>query len=387
MSKNLAPYQIFFPFGVFSALIAVGVWNVQTLGWFAAPALFVHSRLIAGGFLWSFIVGFLMTAIPRMTGTEPAKRLETLAAMVLMLVLFGSSWLVESQPFYGTVAAINIFLVFYAGQRLLRSVKRVPVFFSHVGLGLVASLLGAFFYFEGDSFKGLHLFHVGSVLLLVLGIGARFYSFLSGLPSDFESAPRWQHNIFHGLGVLTGTFLFLAGSGSHLAYLGLTAVSVIYLVFVWRIQRPANRVSPLRWAVQAVAWMIPLSFALCWLQPSLIVTWLHLIFLGSFAMITFSVSTRVILAHGSYPLEMELSSKVSETDRAVDTSVSTPLKWLVLFLLAALVARVGYGLANGVWRTVFLHLSTACWFLAVGGWMKACFAKIFVSGPLKKPGC
>ena len=55
-----APYQIFFPIGVLASLLAVGVWFVQGLNWFSSPVLLIHSKLIMGGFLWSFIVGFLM---------------------------------------------------------------------------------------------------------------------------------------------------------------------------------------------------------------------------------------------------------------------------------------------------------------------------------------
>ena len=83
--KNLAPYQVFFPIGIFCSILAVGVWFVQDLNWFSAPAIFIHSRLIVGGFIWSFIVGFLMTAIPRMTGTSGVNIYEFATAVGLII--------------------------------------------------------------------------------------------------------------------------------------------------------------------------------------------------------------------------------------------------------------------------------------------------------------
>ena len=369
-----APYQIFFPLGLFNAILAVGVWFVQDLTWFQTPALLIHSKLIAGGFLWSFIVGFLMTAIPRMTGASNANRIELSAAIAILLFMMFSAWFIDPRPFYTGVMVLVLFLSAYGGRRLVQSVKPVPVFFSHVGIGMALAFLGSLFHFQGNSFMGIHLYQVGAILLLVLGIGTRFFSFLSGLPSAFENVTdRWKLWGFHLCGLLVATFLFLAGQGLAIAYFALGCMSLFYLFAIWKVQRPSERSSALKYGMRIVAAMIPLSFFLTWLQPHMFVTWFHLLFIGCFGVITFSVATRVILAHGSYSTDIEIRSK--------------SLWWVLGFLMLGLVFRLLYPFSDGLWRKSYLHLAASFWLLAMGTWAWFFLSKIFKAGPQSKPSC
>lgn len=372
--KNVAPYQLFFPLGLLNAMLAVGVWFVQNLGWFESPAILIHSKLIVGGFLWSFIVGFLMTAVPRMTGTKNAHAIEYVFASLLLLGQTFFSWQVDARFFYANQILLILFLVTYGVRRIMKMTKPMPVFFSHVGLAMALALLGAYYHFIGDSLMGIHLYHVGTVLLLVLGIGTRFFSFLSGLPSIFESASSGRSRMmFHGAGILMAVLLFCAGQGVTIAYLGLSLLSLVYLFGIWHVQRPSDRPSALKIGVRIVAAMIPLSFFFSWLQPSMFVTWLHLLFIGCFGMITFSVAARVTLAHGSYPLEMEMKSRA--------------LWWLVSFLALGIIFRTLYGFSDGLWRVSYLHLAATLWIFAVASWCWAFLPKIFKPGPQAKPSC
>jgi len=372
--KNIAPYQLFFPLGLLNAMLAVGVWFVQNLGWFSSPAILIHSKLIAGGFLWSFIVGFLMTAVPRMTGTKGANRLEYIFATLLLLGQTSFSWLLDPRYFYGNQILLTLFLIIYGFRRIIKMTKPMPVFFSHVGIAMALALVGAYSHFIGNSFMGIHLYHVGTVLLLVLGIGTRFFSFLSGLPSVFENVTStWLRMAFHGAGISMGVLLFFAGRGIAISYLGLSLLSTVYLFGFWQVQRASNRPSALKYGVRIVAAMIPLSFFLAWLQPQMFVTWLHLLFIGCFSLITFSVATRVTLAHGSYPIDLEMKSPA--------------LWWLVSFLVLGILFRVMYGFSDGLWKTSYLHLAATFWILAVASWCWAFLPRIFKPGPQAKPSC
>ncbi|MCB0371142.1 MAG: NnrS family protein, partial [Bdellovibrionales bacterium] len=332
--KNIAPYQIFFPIGIFCSILAVGVWFVQDLNWFSAPAIFIHSRLIVGGFIWSFIVGFLMTAIPRMTGTSGVNIYEFATAVGLIIFQIIQAWALDGRWFYGTNIAVVVFLLFYGGRRILKSVKPIPVFFSHVGLAMTLAILGGIYHFQGNSYMGTHLYHVGTILLLVLGIGTRFFSFLSGLPSEFENASKVQHLIFHTLGIFVCGALFFSGSGHTNGYLGLFILTLIYLLFIWRVFRSSDRPSALKYGVRIVAATIPVTFLMCWLQPLLYITWLHMLFIGCFGLITFAVATRVTLAHGSYSTDLEMKSKA--------------LWYVVGFLSLGVLSRVLYGFSDGL---------------------------------------
>ncbi len=372
--KKIAPYQIFFPLGILNALLAVGVWFVQNLGWFESPAILIHSKLIVGGFLWSFIVGFLMTAVPRMTGTSSANKFEYLLSSALLIGQTIFAWQLDARFFYANQALLIFFLIIYGGRRVLKLTKPIPIFFSHVGMAMVLALLGTYYHFVGNSFMGIHLYHVGAVLLLVLGIGTRFFSFLSGLPSAFENVnSTWPRIMFHGAGISMGALLYLAGRGVTVSYLGLTLLSLVYLFKIWQIQRPSNRPSPLKYGVRIVAAMIPASFFFTWLQPQMFITWFHLLFIGCFALITFAVATRVTLAHGSYSTDLEMKS---------------PALWcLVAFLVLGIISRISYGFSEGFWKTSFLHLAATFWVLAVGSWCWTFLPRIFKPGPQAKPSC
>lgn len=372
--ENILPYHFFFPLGLLNAILAVGVWFVQNLGWLDSPAILIHSKLIMGGFLWSFIIGFLMTAVPRMTGTRSTNGVEYVLASTLLLGQTLFSWQVDARLFYANQIVLILFIVIYGIRRIIQRTKAMPIFFSHVGIAMVLALLGACYHSIGNSFMGIHLYHVGTVLLLVLGIGSRFFSFLSGLPSVFENITSSSARImFHGAGILMGGLLFLAGKGMPASYFGMSLLSLAYLFLFWQVQRPSGRSSALKYGVRIVAAMIPLSFFLTWLQPLMFITWFHLLFISCFGLITFSVATRVTLAHGAYSLELEMKSPA--------------LWWLVYFLVFGTSFRVIYGFLGGLWKTSCLHLAATFWIFAVMSWCWAFLPRIFKSGRQAKPSC
>lgn len=372
--KNIAPYQLYFPLGIFAALLAVGVWTVQDLNWFRAPAIFIHSKLIAGGFIWSFITGFLMTAIPRMTGTAGAHISEYLLSGILLLAMILTAWAIDPRYFYAFQIALVSFIIIYAVRRILKMSKPLPVFFSHVGMAMILALVGSYFHFTGQSYMGIHLYHVGTTLLLVLGIGTRFFSFLSGLASEFEnSGSPGLRMLFHVSGVAIAVLLYLAGRGVEVAYLFLGGVTLSYLFLIWKVQRKSSRPSALKYAVRFVALSIPLSFFMTWLHPAVFLTWFHVLFIGCFSLITFSVATRVTLAHGSYPTDLEMKS--------------LGLWYVFAFLVGGVLARIGYGYADGMVKKGFLHLAVLLWLLAVFFWCWTFLPKIFKPGPMAKPSC
>lgn len=372
--KKIAPYQLFFPLGLLNALLAVGVWFVQDLNWFQSPALFIHSRLVIGGFLWSFIVGFLMTAVPRMTGTESANKIEYTLAILLMLGQSLFAWPLDGKFFYINHVLLVLFLIIYGLRRVFKRTKPLPVFFSHIGVAMILAACGSYYHAVGNSYMGIHLYHVGAVLLLVLGIGARFFSFLSGLPSVFEnSTALWPRRLFHGFAFLVGILLYLSGLGISFAYLGLTLISLIYLFGIWKVQRTSNRPSFLKWGVRIVAAMIPLSFFLTWLQPTMYITWFHLLFIGCFSLITLSVATRVTLAHGAYPIDLEMKSPA--------------LFWLVFFIVLGIIFRVLYGFDEGSLRSIYLQIAVTFWICAIGSWCWSFLPRIFKVGPQVKASC
>src|SRR5215510_14711024 len=82
--KPSDPYRLFFPLGIILGLLGVSIWPLYYYGVTPGYSGRAHAFVQTDGFLYAFIIGFLLTAIPRFTGTEPpALRVQcTLAALV-----------------------------------------------------------------------------------------------------------------------------------------------------------------------------------------------------------------------------------------------------------------------------------------------------------------
>lgn len=370
--RDVAPYQILFPIGVLGSLLAVGLWLIPSQQLFGVPVMFIHSKLIVS-FIWAFIVGFLMTAIPRMSGTSSASLIEKGFGTLLIITQYVLSFFFDPKWFYFASFITVLCILFFGGRRVIKASKPIPVFFSHVGIAMVLALLGSFYQFKGDSYMGFHLYHLGVVLLLVLGIGARFYSFLSGLPSLFEQRDKKEHFAFHLAGVSVAALLYLSGKGYTWSYFLLSVLMTYYMIFVWKVFRVSSRNSALKIAVRFIALFIPLGFFMSWLQPGYYIAWFHLIFIGCFGVIIYAVATRVTLAHGAYSTDLETKSR--------------SLWWMLFFFISALFFRVSYAYLNGEWKSVALQLAVTFWTLAIGVWCVSFLLKVFLPGDQERPSC
>src|SRR5215470_13904226 len=103
--KATDPYRIFFPLGILLGTAGVSIWPLYYYGITQGYSGRAHAFVQTCGFLYAFMVGFLLTAIPRFTGTEPPAR-PTQYVLASILTLSALSF--EFQYF---VAAQTGFLV------------------------------------------------------------------------------------------------------------------------------------------------------------------------------------------------------------------------------------------------------------------------------------
>src|SRR5215467_7577450 len=83
------PYRVFFPLGILFGLAGVAIWPIYSFGLTATYSGRAHALVQIYGFLYAFIAGFLLTAVPRFTGTsQPSRATQyTLAAVLLVSVV------------------------------------------------------------------------------------------------------------------------------------------------------------------------------------------------------------------------------------------------------------------------------------------------------------
>src|SRR5438477_8475797 len=80
------PYRIFFPLGTLLGAIGVSIWPLYYYGFTQGYSGRSHALVQTNGFLYSFIAGFLLTAIPRFTGTQaPSRRTQYGLASLIVL--------------------------------------------------------------------------------------------------------------------------------------------------------------------------------------------------------------------------------------------------------------------------------------------------------------
>ena len=82
------PYKPLFILGVLFGLMGVLIWLFFDVGLIAFYPRRAHIQIMFFAFFWSFVAGFLMTAIPHMTDSRLTCSLEVWLASSLVLVQF-----------------------------------------------------------------------------------------------------------------------------------------------------------------------------------------------------------------------------------------------------------------------------------------------------------
>ncbi|MCB1171316.1 MAG: NnrS family protein [Leptospiraceae bacterium] len=357
----LEPYRLLFPIALLGSAITVGIWMLTALGRQTHlpvplyPAA-LHAYGVFAAFVFPAVSGFLLTAVPRFTGsTLPHNGFSFTVALFYMLSLLsfilGEAGAVCLFAFLGLLSTL-----IFAVRRFRRSSVKLPLFlFAFIPTGLLFAAIGWLLILIPFALEKLHVFGLPSlqvdfpfdlvgrtmvfyysISLIVLGAGSRIAVTIQA--SDHEDKNEWRRTLEGGrmeaflvasliiLGFLL-EFLGILGEESRGGYLRraggfLSFAAMFYwLVLRFRIYRMAFR-RAIATGIRAAFWMILIGLMLRSLLATENVHWAHLFFAGGLALLTISVMTRVVLSHGKWDLEPENRS---------------PFLWItiVLILLAA----------------------------------------------------
>lgn len=308
------PYRIFFPLGIAAGLLGVGHWALWTIGIPVDDIKLLHLTLQSQGFLAFFVIGFLMTAFPRFSGTDSATLAEIIISMlggvVFLFAEIKRDWALSQIGFLVMLAVIPVF----AGRRIAQKTKDLPPSFLLLGFGLLHAFLGSLFSLVSDMgdthlylfIVGRQMVQVGFLLCMVLGITAKLAPFLTGYTADpgCEDGPgrfclpRSKEIMFHGLvGAALMASFFMEPNFPRSA-MGLRAVLVtIHLLWFAKIGRPLRKRTATILFFWLSCWMIPVGFWLAFFLPKYRVAALHVIFIGGYSLMIFSFGMLVVLSH------------------------------------------------------------------------------------------
>ena len=357
---GIEAYRVLFPLGLLYALVSALLWPMHALGWIPYAAE-THWTLMIQGFQHCYILGFLLTALPAFLHSDrcrPGELAVVVAAMAVLGVASIAGRTVVAQAAY---LATILTLVYVAARRIPVRRGDPPEEFLFVALGLLLGFGGALWGIavaagwapEPASRFALHLVARGLVLAIVLGVGGLLVPTFSamkeplvvpGIAKPGERKPRRRLYLLLAAIFLASLVAEAYGRADLGAWLRVIAATPV-LLLVWKLFRLPGRRDLLSFAIWGAGWFLLIGLWFSAILPAHAIAGFHIIFLGGFGLLTLGISTRVVVTHGKFPLQLE-------------RAILTPR--VITFALAALVLRVAgefitsdsirlYGIAGTFW--------------------------------------
>lgn len=324
MVGSIDPYQILFPLGIAHALYGASLWILFAFHLTSYPGP-IHAHHMIDGFLFSFAAGFLLTAIPRFTGSARCSTAELITGALLSILSF-----VDSRSI--VAFAMLTFLSIFFGRRVKKRTFSPPPHFLFLPIGLLLGLTGSALlslvqlqWIDASyATAGRTFLYYGTMLSFLLGIGAKLISALLGWTAppthriesiqNFNRSQKEGFNKWKIPGVQAA--LFLVSFALELLVhpvLGraLRAFCATWIgIQNWHFHKRPKATGKLTFWIWISAWALIIGLWVHALFPSFGVHAAHLIFVSGFGLMTILVASRVTLAHGGYSLDVESRSRV-----------------------------------------------------------------------------
>jgi uncharacterized protein involved in response to NO len=375
------PWRVLFPIAVLLGWAGVLHWLLYALGATSRYDPVFHAVAQIQGFITGIAFGFLLTFVPRRTGTAPPSTL-TLAAGVAApvastIAAWQGRWALAQIVWALCVAVVTLFVV----RRLVASggAPGVPAVFVWVPVALLAGIGGAALvaiatvlgpHEEPELWRlGRGFLLQGLVTALVVGVGGTMAGALTRGEPGPGSAPGARTGRWTQIGAAV---LFLASFPLEVyvdARLGFTLRAVVaggVLVVTARLWRPPSLPGLHRRLIWISGWLLPLGYLLAAIAPpDARSAALHVTFIGAFALIALSVSLHVALSHGGHPERLARSPGAVRTMGAL--------------LLAAVAARLLAG-TDPVRLKLWLAMASTCFLVATIAWASLALPAVLAAG-------
>lgn len=303
-------YRFLFPIGCLNGMIGAFLWIAFRLQWIDFYPVVSHANLMIGGFLFSYALGFLWTAVPRFlqAPTPGSGELTLLVSTMGITPVLGL--LTDPTLFYAAMLIGLLCTVHFGLRRFnLRKTNPPPSFiFLMVGIllaivSLLILMLAPFVPISEPVVAVARTFFLkGFVLCLVLGVGIKLLPALLGWvpppsPGGERQSFRFDPALFPLLAFLLAGVL-LEGLGK-LAWAGFAYTAALAGAGLLRMR--LARLPKTRSALAFGVWISGLAVAFSPLSlaydPAFAVHFWHLIFISGMGLLTIFVSVRVLLAH------------------------------------------------------------------------------------------
>jgi len=368
------PFRLLFPVGVGFGLVGVGHWLFYGLGITSHYSGVVHASLQIQGFVASFIIGFLLTALPKFTVGPPVSTVEAVGILGgTILVAVGCGGHLWATIEAGTLLQLLAFGLFAWRRYWGRATTQPPVLV-WLTVGWLYAVVGAtvllWIRLGGPpalELFGRHVLWQGATLAVVIGMGGHLIPRLLGYPEGVvpkhpavrgwrgvAAAFRGEALAWWAAGGLLFAGFVIEGVGYETAGRLLRAVVVTVGLLVagrfWHLPRVR---APFAWGVWHAVWAVILGTWAVALAGPYYVAALHLIFIGGFSLMVLMVGARVTLSHGGY---MALEGR------------NRPIRWVGTGVIIALGLRLVAFLTPEHYFQV-LAVAAAVWIAASLLWL------------------
>lgn len=357
------PYYYLFNFGIASASVGLLLWLAFFSGLLQSYPIRAHGSMMFFAFLFSFVMGFLMTAVPRMTQSDAASRNEILTALALCLLhwVFGLAFM----PLY-SVAVVGLQLIFLLNfilQRIWKT-KKIPfVGFIFLPFAFALAFLGVIhtLYFAEAGFKTFYILCGEAFILnLICGIGARLIPVIRRLPDAVNpdvktEKARYSEYAIYAL-LLNSTYILEFFEYNQLAYGARAVFILIFAVYKFKIFHKPTQYTSVALGLQASIVGLFAGYFLLSLNVVAYLPAIHLVYIAGFTLLTIMIASRVSLAHGGKGTSFEINS----TPIMITTSLLLLAAILRTFLTGSpqilVFSFAILGFLTALWTWKFKHL-------------------------------
>ena len=313
------PFRLFFPLGVLGGLLGILFWPIKMFHWaYEETSTKLHVWMQIYGFMNPFIIGFLTTAIPRFTQTMRMQLWELLVLAILTVAGMVSVMMTYFIGGHYCFVVSSLFLVFVLGRRFRTKQKSPPDTFVFIPFAFGSAIIGGALQILVASKIRWHIIEIqsmatglifqGFVLFLLMGIGGFLIRSILGWSPELPVQPGQSSHVenanyrkifwFVGLASLIFISFICEAFIVPVFFMGLRALLVSLFLLkqikIYRLPRSGKLTSRWLWVAQ---WMLFVGLwgVVCW--PSYQLAFIHLCFIGGFALSVVCVATRVIFSH------------------------------------------------------------------------------------------
>ncbi len=307
------PFRLFFLIGIASGLLGISLWLLYYQKWLPYYPGTSHARILVHGFVWNFIAGFLLTALPRLLESKPISMGEAKTCAVLSV---GSILLHTCNMTIG-----GDVLFFLANSLLMKMLIEAfrsrndnpPPGFVLVPLSLFCAMAGTLLFILSNQFQlfpesyalARTLLYQGLTIPPILGIGAFFFPRFLGSINVQEQAVEDPNpaswNKHFSIAAITGLALIasfiLEGFGiTEVAYWLRGATIIVFFAMELRLGKlPDSK------RIRNILLLSLFCFAAGFLYSAIFPEWraagIHTAFIGGVSLIIFLTAGRVVFGH------------------------------------------------------------------------------------------